>query len=41
MKRRYWVVSPNVLNDGNVKHWLERTSKEKKVFVGYDNDSIQ
>lgn len=40
MKRRYWVVSPNVLNDGNVKHWLERSKNENKVFVGYDNDSI-
>jgi DNA polymerase III delta prime subunit len=40
MKRRYWVVSPNVVNDGNVKYWLERSLNEQKVFVGYDNDSI-
>jgi 5-methylcytosine-specific restriction protein B len=38
MKRRYWVISPNVLNDGNVPHWLKRSKKENKVFVGYGSD---
>ena len=36
--RRYWVVSPNVQNDGNIDYWLKRSSKESKVFVGYDKD---
>ncbi|WP_278009206.1 hypothetical protein [Flavobacterium gyeonganense] len=40
MKRRYWVISPNVLNDGNTTHWLERSKSENKVFVGYDKDAI-
>jgi MoxR-like ATPase len=38
MKRRYWVISPNVQNDGKVDYWLKRSIDERKVFVGYDND---
>lgn len=38
MKRRYWVVSPNVLNDGNISYWLKKSKDENKVFVGYGSD---
>lgn len=30
MKRRYWVVSPNVVN---VKYWLTKSKTENKLFV--------
>ena len=38
MKRRYWVISPNVENDGKADSWLKRSLDERKVFVGYDRD---
>ena len=39
MKRRYWVISPNVLNDGNTAYWLKKSKEENKVFVGYGSDN--
>lgn len=37
MKRKYWVISPNARNNGNVKSWIEKSKSENKVFVGYDS----
>lgn len=38
MTRRYWVISPNANNDGDIKYWINRSIDENRVFVGYDSE---
>ncbi len=34
----FWVISPNVENDGEIQYWIDRSLSEKKVFIDYDTD---
>ena len=35
----FWVISPNVKDDGDIDYWLKRIKNENKVFVNYEDDS--
>lgn len=39
MKRKYWVISPNARNKGDVANWIEKSIHQNKVFVGYDSSN--
>ena len=38
IKRNYWVVSPNVLNDGPEK-WIKLVNEQNKAFIGWGDDN--
>ena len=39
MGKRFWVVSPNAKAEGDIKYWLDKSIREKKVFMGWGTDN--
>ena len=37
MKRKYWVLSPNVMNGADETEWKNAISNLKRAFIGYDD----
>ncbi len=37
MKRKYWVLSPNVMNGADETEWKNAISNLNRVFIGYDD----
>lgn len=37
MKRKYWVISPNVMNGADETEWKNAISNLKRAFIGYDD----
>mgnify|MGYP006345117407 FL=1 len=37
MKRKYWVISPNVMNGADETEWKNAISNLNRVFIGYDD----
>lgn len=38
MERDYWIISPNVQNDGSVQRWKEIISERKNAYIGFKPD---
>lgn len=37
MKRKYWVLSPNVMNGSDEIGWKDSIQNLKRAFIGYDD----
>ncbi len=36
MERNYWIISPNVHNDGTEQRWKEIIAERKSAYIGFD-----